>query len=42
MWDKETNKRKHIDREQNRTVVTRGEGDWGKEKWVKGGQLYGD
>ena len=42
MWDKQTNKSKHIDREQSRTVVTRGERSWGREKWVKGGQLYGD
>ena len=29
MWDKQTNKSKHIDREQSRTVVTRGERSWG-------------
>ena len=35
------NENKHVDIE-NRGVVTRGKGSWGREKWVKGGQLYGD
>ena len=33
-------KSKHVDLEDR--VVTRGKGSWGREKWVKGGQLYGD